>query len=63
MGKSSKAKEKVEMVKTTLRLPEPLWRDARIRALDERKDFQTVVAEALGAHLKTKPKSVKKGVK
>ncbi len=63
MKKSSKAKRRVEMIKTTLRLPENVWREARIRALDERKDFQTVVAEALEAHLKTKPKKSKKGEK
>lgn len=44
------------MVKTTLRLPETLWRAGRIRALDERVDFQLVVARGLELYLKTPPK-------
>jgi hypothetical protein len=42
-----------EMVKTTMKLPKALWREARIRALDEDKDFQGIVASALTAYLKT----------
>lgn len=41
------------MVKTTLRLPEALWRAARIRAIDERVDFQDIVARGLELYLKT----------
>lgn len=41
------------MVKCTVKLPEPLWRKARIRALDERAEFQAVVARALDLYLKT----------
>jgi hypothetical protein len=41
------------MVKTTIRLPKPLWRDARVRALDEDIDLQDLVAAALAAYLKT----------
>jgi hypothetical protein len=37
-------------------LPEVLWRSAKVRAMDERKDLRTVIIEALNAHLKTKPK-------
>lgn len=40
-------------VKTTIRLPRRLWRDVRIRALDEGRDFQEVVAAALELYLKT----------
>lgn len=47
-----KAKEPVEMVKCTLKLPAPIWREGRIRALDERRDFQDVVADALKLYLK-----------
>ena len=47
------------MVKCTLKLPAPIWREARIRALDERKDFQDVVADALEAYLKRPQKGPK----
>lgn len=44
------------MVKTTVDLPEDIWRAAKIRAMDERKDLRSVIIEALAAHLKNKPK-------
>lgn len=40
------------VVKTSLRLPRELWRAARIRAMDDGTDFQTVVVLALSAYLK-----------
>jgi hypothetical protein len=43
-----------DTVKTTLRLPADLWRQARIRALDERTDYQAIVARALKAYLAAK---------
>ncbi len=48
-----------EWVKTTVRLPEALWRRAKIRAVEERSDFQAVLIEALTAFLATPP--AKKG--
>ena len=39
--------------KLTVRLPDSLWRDVKVRALDERRDAQDVVADALRAYLKT----------
>ena len=50
-----KTKEPVEMVKCTMKLPADIWRAGRIRALDERRDFQDVVADALAAYLKQRP--------
>ena len=47
-----KRTKSTEMVKTTMRLPKALWRDARIRSLDEDRDFQEIVASALEAYLK-----------
>jgi hypothetical protein len=41
-----------ETVKTSIRLPRELWRKAKVRALDEDKDLQDVIAEALAAFLK-----------
>ena len=43
-------------VKTTVDLPEALWKAAKIRALDERKDLRAVIVEALTAHLEAKRK-------
>ena len=41
-----------EWVKTSLKLPKALWREAHIRAMDERTEFQVVVARALEAYLR-----------
>ena len=43
-------------MKTTIDLPEALWREAKIRALDEGSDLRAVVIAALEGFLKTKPK-------
>lgn len=51
---------KTEMVKTTIRLPRSVWRDASVRALDERRDFQEVIALAVALYLK-QPLKVKEG--
>jgi hypothetical protein len=39
-------------VKTSLKLPEDLWRQAHIRALHERIDLQDVITRALRIYLK-----------
>jgi hypothetical protein len=44
------------MVKTTVDLPEAVWRAAKIRAMDERTDLRSVIISALEAYFKTKPK-------
>ena len=44
------------MVKTSLKIADHLWEEAKIRAARERKDLAEVVNEALEAHLK-KPTS------
>jgi hypothetical protein len=43
------------MVRTTLLLPEDLWRRAKVRALDER-DLRTVMIRALEEYLARPPK-------
>jgi hypothetical protein len=54
MGKRGRPKkEAAPMVKTTLRVPEAVWRAARIRAVEERRTFQDVLADALTMYLKT----------
>ena len=49
------------MRKTALRLPEPVWRALKIRAIDEDSTLQQVIVDAVTAHLKTpKAKPAKK---
>jgi hypothetical protein len=38
-------------VKTTVDLPQELWRAAKIRAMDEHTDLRSVVIAALGVYL------------
>jgi hypothetical protein len=51
-----KRKEPAETIKCTVTLPVDLWRAARVRALDERRDFKDVVADALELYLKRSQK-------
>jgi hypothetical protein len=43
-----------ETVKTSVKLPKALWREATVRAIDESRDLQDVVATALELYLKGK---------
>lgn len=52
-----------EMTKTTLRVPKQLLDACKHRAIDEGRNLQEVVADALEAYLRTKIKSVKSGGK
>ena len=40
------------MVKTTLLMPEDLWRQAKIRALEEKRDLRELLIEGLEIVLK-----------
>ncbi len=52
-----RSRSKEPTMKTTLELPEKLWREAKIRALNERSNFKNVVVAALKAYLgKGKPR-------
>lgn len=42
-------------MKTSIEIPEDVWRTAKIRAMDEKKNFQDIVADALKEFLR-KPK-------
>jgi hypothetical protein len=46
------------MVKTTMKLPETIWRATRIRAIEEGRDAQDLVADALTAYLSASKKGV-----
>jgi hypothetical protein len=47
------ARKREHTIKTTVDLPEPLWRATKIRALDERTDLRSVVIAALETYLRT----------
>ncbi len=49
-------KTTVRVVKTTVDLPEALWRAAKIRAMDERTDLRSVIITALDQLLKSRPR-------
>jgi len=43
-----------KMVKTSVAFPESLWKEGRKRAIDEDRDFQEVVQDALREYLRPK---------
>ncbi len=47
-----KAKHGQREIKTTVLLPEPIWRLAKIRALDERRDLRRVIIAAITLYVK-----------
>jgi hypothetical protein len=47
------ARKRERTIKTTVDLPESLWRATKIRALDERTDLRSVVIAALERYLRT----------
>ena len=47
-------KGKAETVRTTIDLSKPLWRTAKIRAMDEGTTLHGLMAGALVAYLKTR---------
>jgi len=56
MAKGTSAREAAATVKTSVKLPKALWREASIRALDEGRDLQDVIAAALDFYFKSTPK-------
>lgn len=46
-------------MKTSIEIPEDVWRAAKIRAMDEKRNFQDVVTEALREYLKKQKKGGK----
>jgi metal-responsive CopG/Arc/MetJ family transcriptional regulator len=43
-----------KMVKTSVAFPESLWKEGRKRAIDEDRDFQDIVTDALREYLQRK---------
>jgi hypothetical protein len=56
MGRQSNFPEGVKRMKTSIEIPEDVWRAAKIRAMDEKKNFQDIVAEALREYLRKQKK-------
>ena len=56
MPKASHFGKGVRTVKTSIEIPEEVWRAAKIRAMDEKRNFQDIVAEALREFLKKSKK-------
>jgi hypothetical protein len=54
--RTGRLREEPTLVKTTLLLPPPLWRAAKVRALDERTNLKQIMVNALQAYLKTPKK-------
>ncbi len=52
MGRRSDFGKGVKTIKTSIEIPEEVWRAAKIRAMDEKKNFQDIVAEALREFLR-----------
>lgn len=50
--RAKRQETKEETIRTTLELPTELWRAAKIRAVEERTDFRSVVIAALSGYLK-----------
>ena len=56
MATKQSTKEAAETIKTSVKLPKALWREASVRALDEGRDLQDVITAALEHYFKTFPK-------
>jgi hypothetical protein len=48
-------------MRTVVNIPEPLWRAAKIRAMDEHTSLTGIVTAALAAYLDIKAPKAKKG--
>lgn len=51
--KGQPRRKEERLVRTTVDMPETLWRATKIRAMDERRDLRAVILTALAAYLKT----------
>ena len=49
-----------DAIKTSIELPGDLWREAKIRAMDDRVDLRTVMIRALEAYLGFTPRAITK---
>jgi hypothetical protein len=54
----TRSQEAREPIKTSIELPGDLWREAKIRAMDDRVDLRTVMIRALEAYLGVTPRAI-----
>lgn len=54
----ARSNEPREPIKTSIELPGDLWREAKIRAMDDRVDLRTVMIRALEAYLGVTPRAI-----
>lgn len=57
MPRKPARKKQRPMVKTSLELPEDLWKAAKVRAVEQRVDFRSVIIAALEEYLGIKLKA------
>jgi hypothetical protein len=50
-------------MKTSVDIPDDLWKSAKILAVEENKDLRNIIIEALQEHLSRKAKAKKQGGK
>jgi len=60
MPKASNYGKGVKTTKTSIEIPEQFWRAGKIRAMDEKKNFQDIVTDALREYLKRPKKGGEK---
>ncbi len=58
--KASHWGEGVSTVRTSIQIPENLWKAAKFRAVEEKKNLQDVIADALRVYLRVAKKGGKK---
>ena len=58
MAKTTSTNDKGKRVSCSMMLPRDVWRAAKIQALDEDRDFQALVADALRLYLSKHQKEV-----
>jgi hypothetical protein len=57
---ATRGKEVIDRVKTTVEIPEDVWKAAKFLAVEERTSFQDIVAAALRDYLRRRKKGGKK---
>jgi len=61
LGRRARETEDGEVVKTSVHLPEDLWRRAKMLALEERTDLRSLIIEGLKLALSKRKKGGRNG--
>jgi hypothetical protein len=54
-------RKEMKTVRTTIDLPEDLWRKVKIEAVEERSDLRSIIIEAVEAHLRRRKPAKREG--